>query len=343
MRVLVFRFSALGDVALSLPVLQKLTEQNPDAEITVVSRPFMAPLFTPLSVAFHGADVSHTYKGFKGLWKLYKELKDQYQPDVIIDLHYVLRSRVLSMFFRGSGIPVYHIHKGRTEKKALVRPDNKIRQSLPHTTERYAQVFRQAGLHLEYDPGEQPRIEYTSPEDFSTLLPHHSQTITIGIAPFAQHRGKMWPLHKTRELLQLLTGKGYHIILFGGPGEKQKLNELILNNSIKNAAGAFKLDAELNLMRKLALMIAMDSSNMHMATLTGIPVVSIWGATHSDAGFGPLGKNEQFKAEIPVEKLACRPCSVYGNKPCLREDYACLNWLEPKDVLYKVTLALEHS
>ncbi|MGB0176305.1 MAG: glycosyltransferase family 9 protein, partial [Owenweeksia sp.] len=128
---MVLRFSALGDVALTVPVLQKLTEQNPHAQITMVSRPFMAPLFAPLSLTFHGADVSNNYKGLHGLWKLFRELKEKYKPDVIIDLHYVLRSRTLSTFFKGTGIPVYHIHKGRSEKKALTRPENKDRKILP--------------------------------------------------------------------------------------------------------------------------------------------------------------------------------------------------------------------
>ncbi|MGB0176648.1 MAG: glycosyltransferase family 9 protein, partial [Owenweeksia sp.] len=131
--------------------------------------------------------------------------------------------------------------------------------------------------------------------------------------------------------------------LFGGPDEREELDKLSLNNSIRNVAGSFKLAYELALMRKLSLMVAMDSSNMHMATLAGIPVVSIWGATHSDAGFGPLGKNISLKVEVPVKKLECRPCSVYGNKPCLRGDYACLNWLEVNEVFRKVQLVLEHS
>ncbi|HAD96078.1 MAG TPA: glycosyl transferase [Cryomorphaceae bacterium] len=303
----------------------------------------MEPLCTPLPVRFHGADVTKEYKGVPGLWRLYKELKKLYHPDVIIDLHYVLRSRVLSIFFKSNGTPVYHINKGREGKKALSRPENKVRRQLPHTTERYAEVFRQAGLQLDFDPKDQPKINFISEADLTSLLPENLDTPIIGLAPFAQHKGKMWPLSKSAKLLERLQALGYHCILFGGPQERKELDKLASGTMSRNAAGNFTLGVELTLMKELDVMIAMDSSNMHMATLAGIPVVSIWGATHSAAGFGPLGENEDLKAEIAIDKLECRPCSVYGNKPCLRGDYACLNWLEVADVLQKVELALKHS
>ena len=74
-------------------------------------------------------------------------------------------------------------------------------------------------------------------------------------------------------------------------------------------------------MSHLDVMLSMDSANMHLASLTGIPVVSVWGATHPMAGF--LGYNQDPENVIQID-LECRPCSIYGNKPCQRGDYACL-------------------
>ena len=75
---------------------------------------------------------------------------------------------------------------------------------------------------------------------------------------------------------------------------------------------------------------------MHFATLSNIPVISIWGSTHIYAGFGALFQPENYAIEISKEELSCRPCSVYGNKPCFRKDYACLNWISPEMVFEKV-------
>ena len=76
----------------------------------------------------------------------------------------------------------------------------------------------------------------------------------------------------------------------------------------------------------------MDSGNMHLAALSGVPVLSIWGATHPDAGFGPWGQGEEAILQIPTDELTCRPCSVFGNKPCWRGDLACLTSISVETV-----------
>ena len=86
-------------------------------------------------------------------------------------------------------------------------------------------------------------------------------------------------------------------------------------------------------MSHLDVMISMDSSNMHLASLTDTPVVSIWGATHPFAGF--LGWNQKAEDCVQLD-LPCRPCSVYGNKPCFRGDYACLNGISSEEILNKL-------
>ena len=90
-------------------------------------------------------------------------------------------------------------------------------------------------------------------------------------------------------------------------------------------------------MSHLDVMVSMDSGNMHLASLTATPVVSIWGATHPFAGF--MGWRQNPDNAIGLN-LPCRPCSVYGNKPCLRGDYACLKNISPEMVLEKVVKVL---
>ena len=93
------------------------------------------------------------------------------------------------------------------------------------------------------------------------------------------------------------------------------------------------LREELILMSNLDVMVSMDSANMHLASLVGTTVVSVWGATHPYAGF--MGWNQKEENAVQVT-LPCRPCSIFGNKPCRRGDYACLRQIEPSDIIQKI-------
>lgn len=342
MRILIIRFSALGDVALTLPIIQKLNEQYPNLELFILSKPFTKDLFGSLKVNFVHSDLNSVNKGLFGLFKLYRSIKKEVNPDIIIDLHQVLRSKILNLFFRISGLEVYTINKGRKEKKALVRRENKIRKQLNHSTERYADVFEKAGFPLQFATQEFQGLELEGSSNLEIDFP--ANKIKIGLAPMAQHKGKRWPMEEVKKLLSDLVQEEKEVYLFGGPMDLEALNDLAKNSDqILNLAAKTGLQEEIRLMKKLDVFVAMDSSNMHLATMANIPVVSIWGATHSDAGFGPLGKNESLKVEINPEQLDCRPCSVFGNKECFRKDYACLNGINSKMVMEKINLALNTS
>ncbi|MDZ7847590.1 MAG: glycosyltransferase family 9 protein [Owenweeksia sp.] len=344
MHLLVIRFSAIGDVALSIPVLKALTEQHPEVEVTVLSRPHFQSLFEPLGVHFVGANLESEHQGPQGLWKLYQRIINDHKPDRVVDLHAVLRTHILASFFKMGGIPVYQIDKGRKEKKALTRRKNKVRVPLRHTMLRYVEVFEKSGLRLRAHPSEPALPHYQSAAADQQWQNLHLSGTVIGIAPMASFAGKSWPQQKMRDLIILLLEQNYKVLLFGGPDDVASLDELSAGrDGVYNVASKLKFNGEIALMNKLRLMISMDSSNMHLATLAAIPVVSIWGATHHYAGFAPIGHNDHLMAEVRVEELGCRPCSVFGSKPCFRKDYACLNWLEPSDVMTKVEKALQES
>ena len=90
---------------------------------------------------------------------------------------------------------------------------------------------------------------------------------------------------------------------------------------------------ELVLMSHLDVMLSMDSSNMHMASLTATPVVSVWGATHPYGGF--MGWHQPPENAIQVD-LDCRPCSIYGKRPCRRGDLACMNMIKPERIIERI-------
>ena len=158
----------------------------------------------------------------------------------------------------------------------------------------------------------------------------------IGIAPFAAHKGKIYPLEKMERVIELLLERepNCRIFLFGGGAEERELLtqwESRHDRCICALLGS--LYNELVLMSHLDTMVSMDSANMHLASLTGTRVVSVWGATHPFAGF--MGWN-QSPADAVQTTLPCRPCSIFGNKPCLHGDYPCLNSITPEEIVERV-------
>ena len=138
------------------------------------------------------------------------------------------------------------------------------------------------------------------------------------------------------EVIKALSGReNTTVFLFGGgEEEKRQIAELCAKYPhVQPAQSQHGLKGELALMGQLDVMLSMDSANMHLASLVGTRVVSVWGGTHPYAGF--LGWNQKAEDCIQLD-LSCRPCSVYGNKPCFRGDYACLNEITPNQIIKKM-------
>lgn len=334
-KVLVMRFSALGDVAMTIPIIYSFAAASPQTEITVLSRKQFAGLYAhaPANVHFMGVELEQ-YKGFAGLWRLYRTLKQQ-GFDAVADLHNVLRTKVLRLFFRFSGTPCAHIHKGRGEKKALTREHNKKLRQLDTSFSRYHKVFQKLGYEFPLTF----HSLFTQPPQNEEAIAHFigenqkGECKWVGVAPFAKHQGKIYPLELMEEVVRLLSNdERLRIFLFGGGKEETNILGQWANKyeRVWSCAGCFSFDEELALMSRLDVMLSMDSGNMHLASLVGTPVISIWGATHPYAGF--MGWNQPGKNALQVN-MPCRPCSVYGDKPCLRGDYACLNAIRPYQVV----------
>jgi len=316
-KILAFRFSAMGDAAMTVPVLRAVLQQNPGTEIILVSRPFFKPIFNDIpNLKFVGINLKN-YKGVIGLYHLFKELK-KHNPDAIADLHDVLRTKVLRLFFKTKAYKIAVIDKDRKVKKKLTRLKNKVLKPLKTTHERYADVFRKLGFKVDLN-----KIQANTKPDLSQQVKLFLNTFenqkVIGIAPFAAHEGKQYPLKKIEELTKdlLSNNKKVNILLFGGgASEKEKLNELekTNRNRVVNVAGLFSFKEELQLISRLQLMLSMDSGNGHLAALFGVPVISIWGATHPYAGFAPFNQANTQQILPDLQKFPQLPTSIYGNK-----------------------------
>ena len=337
-KVLAVRLSAMGDVSLTVPAIKGVLNANPDLEITLVTRKFFAPFFfdIPRLTLFY-PELSGRHKGLTGLIRLYRDLKKQGPFEKLIDLHGVIRTKVLSFLFKISGTPCFSIDKGRKEKKFLIK--SKYIRALKHTTERYLDIFRNAGYegqigkspYLNFNEGaRQKAVEFIRKNQPDPL------TIKVGLAPFAKLKPKIWDIRNFRELVQMInTDFKVEFYLFGG-GELEIASLIEFKQFFQNVhlvAGKLQLSEELALIRNLDLMISMDSSNMHLAALSGVPTVSIWGGTHPAFGFSALGQPTEYHLQTPASSLKCRPCSVFGKKPCIYDTPKCMKMVMPADVL----------
>ena len=345
--ILVIRFSALGDVAMAVPVVWALATQYPDVRITVLSRGYARPLFADLApnVNFMEADLKHEYHGVRGLNALYRRLVAK-QFTKVADLHDVLRSEYLRMRFNVGRYRVEHIKKHRKQRRQLTNPHNRIRQPLPSSFNSYAEVFARLGYPIDISsfhsifPKEGGNLNMLP----AAVGPKKNFEQWIGIAPFAAHPGKVYPPALMEQVISQLIQKypKARIFLFGrGKDESmyfQRWTELY-PQCLFVGQHCETMYQELILMSHLDVMLSMDSANMHLASLTGIPVVSIWGATHPMAGF--LGYNQKEENIIQTD-LDCRPCSIFGNKKCRRGDYACLQNIPFERIVDRITTLINN-
>lgn len=342
MTILAIRFSALGDAAMTIPVMKQVLAQNPDVHIVFVSNKNWGALCKDIPrLTFFPADLKGRHKGLPGLFRLFREISRAHRINKVADLHEVLRSKIVRTFFRLKGLPVAVIDKGRAGKKALTRKEQKVLQPLTTTIERYATVFRELGLACDMQKAAVSVSRLPLKGTVTAVTGLKGNDIWVGLAPFATYREKTYPLEKMEQAMATLAGRPRHkILLFGGgAGEVMQLSALAERypQSIV-IAGRFSLEDELAIISQLDVMISMDSANMHLASLFGIPVVSIWGATHPYAGFMGFGQTMDRAVQID---LYCRPCSVFGNKPCFRGDHACMEWIGPEKVVEKVFSVLQ--
>ncbi len=311
---MVIRLSAMGDVAMTVPVLRVLAQTYPELKITVLSRPFFKPFFEEIPhLDFLEADVYGEHKRF-GLIKLANQAKDL-GIDAVADLHNVIRSKIITKYLKFKGIETATIDKGRAEKKALIAAKGENISQLKTTHQRYADVFEKLGFPLDLNTFTVPPQKRLTPK-LNGLIGVEPKKL-LGIAPFAAHQSKMYPLSLMAEVIRELdkTDK-YRIFLFGGGKKEIKQLQQLENPfaNVTNVAGKLTFEEELALISNLDLMLSMDSGNGHLAAMYGVPVVTLWGVTHPYAGFVPFNQPESNQLLADRKKYPLIPTSIYGNK-----------------------------
>lgn len=333
LNILAIRFSAIGDVAMTVPVLDSFARQYPQHRITFLSNPRFEPFFKsmPANFIFLGADVKNEYKGNAGLRRLIGELC-QRDFDLVLDLHGVLRSERIGLGMFLHGVRIKRIRKDRLARKALTRQHFKRYVPLQTSFERYSKVFERAGFPVAVDFKSffsEPPVEVLS-------LTGSKEGRWIGVAPFAAHKGKIYPLELMEKVISNLQSDAQvsRIFVFAYGKEKEQIQHWAgLYSKVELSGGRYTFSQELELMYWLDVMLAMDSANMHLASLVGTRVVSVWGATHPSAGFLGYGQNSDDCVQLD---LSCRPCSIYGKKACRYGDCRCMTGISPESILSRL-------
>lgn len=330
LNILAIRFSSIGDVAMTVPVIDSFARQYPQHRITFMSNPRFASFFRgmPENFTFLGADVKQKYKGPSGLKLLVAELS-AFRYDMVLDLHSVIRTQYIrtGLLFHGSRF--FSVGKDKLGRWAATRRFLKRHTPLASAFERYLKVFEKAGLPVTLDfnsifrdaPG--AILEKTGSK--------HGQW--VGIAPFAAHVSKIYPMDLMEKVIEGLEADDRCSRVFVFAYGKDLAPIMHWQNRFRKLTfvhGQITMDQELELMFWLDVMLSMDSSNMHMASLAGTRVVSVWGATHPVAGF--LGYRQKLEDCIQID-MNCRPCSAFGKKPCRYGNCPCLTGISPDRIL----------
>lgn len=332
MSILVLRFSALGDVAMTLPVIYSVAETYPDETVYVATRAFFARMFVnpPANVKVIPFDLkAPEYKGLKGTLRIARELAGL-KPDYVADLHNMARTLIISAWLRMCGAKVAIVDKSRASRSKVMQGGPEQRQYI----DRYFDVFRKLG----FPASVRFRSIY---EGFQPALPG-GMTVrhpAVGIAPFARYATKTYPPEKMLAVARMLSGRGINVYLFGGRGEEASQLEnwqaeaTVGKGSIVSVAGKYPLTDELAIMHSLDLMVSMDSANQHLAALTGIPVITLWGSTTPACGFMPFGQPRDNSLCLA---LPCQPCNIAGSPRCAKGHFDCMNKLSPEMIVNKV-------
>ncbi|MDR0537481.1 MAG: glycosyltransferase family 9 protein [Tannerellaceae bacterium] len=338
-KILIIRLSAIGDVALTIPVVYSAAKANPDDHFTILTNAFLLPIFInrPINVNIVGINTKGTEHSLGGLLRFAKAYA-QYDFNIVLDLHNVLRTKLIRLLFRIYGKKVFVINKSYRQRRKLTRAKNKVLTPIRHVIDRYADTIIAAGLNYA------DTFDSLIPPDYSPtgldILPKPNGIKWIGIAPFAKHKGKIYPLEKMEEVVRSLSSTAnVEIYLFGGGKDELSTLKTWAERypHTHNVAGKYSLNNELCLISQMDLLICMDSANMHFASLVKAPILPIWGATHPFCGFFGY---RQSPANAIQEDLPCRPCSIYGDKPCRTKDWACMQKIPPERI---VTEALKRT
>jgi len=326
-RILVLRFSSIGDIVLTTPIIRCLKQQIPNCELHFLSKPsYKEFLETNPNIDFlHFLDKHPILKGL--------ELK-KVGFDFVIDLHNNLRTSMLKAVL---DVPSFSFPKLNIEKFQTVQL--KINTMHPiHIVDRYFETVNQVNV---YNDGK--GLDYFIHQNDLEKIKNQTFDIKDGFIAWAiggQHATKQLPLEKILEISQKIS---FPIILLGGK-EDAELGEKIVtksNGNIRNFCGKLSLNESAACLQLSKLVLTNDTGLMHIAAALKKPIYSFWGNTIPEFGMYPYYGSSIIKHEIfETKNLSCRPCSKIGFKKCPYTHFKCMNEINSQEVFHLIERAL---
>ncbi len=309
---LVVRFSSIGDIVLTTPVVRCLKQQMPNCKIHYATK-------TQYSSILHSNPYIDKVIEYDGDWNMFIGGLKTSKYDYIVDLHHNARTLRLKNAMK---LESFSFNKVNIQKWLLTNFKINVMPSI-HIVDRYLETVKNFGVSndgkgLDYFI---PHLDEVKQED----IPSSHSFGYIGLVIGAAHNTKKLPVDKLKELCTKLQ---YPIILLGGKEDRKIGEELAQIDDIKiyNSCGKFSINESADLVRKAKLIITHDTGLMHIAAAFKKPIISIWGNTVSSFGMTPYFGNSQVKnVQFQVENLRCRPCSKIGYDACPKKHFKCMN------------------
>ncbi|RMG19633.1 MAG: glycosyltransferase family 9 protein [Bacteroidetes bacterium] len=326
-KFLIIRFSSIGDIVLTTPVIRCLRKAYPQAEIHYLTK---AAFVQVLQYNPH-IDHLHLYKD-----KLSDNLRllKRERFDYILDLHHNLRSLRVKLALRR---PAASFDKQNWQKLLMV--NFKSKRKLPHVVERYGQTLKAVGAQLD-DEGLEFPVPLQYEQQAVQLLEQH---LLAGTSPLAVVLGATYPTKRwlPAYFVELLNRRGQPVVLLGGKDAAldASMVESGLHIPCMNAVGKYPLLTSVALMKQCQAVLAHDTGLMHIAAALKLPVFSIWGNTVPEFGMSPY-KTTHYPLEN--KQVSCRPCSKIGYKACPKGHFECMKGLKPEAVLAQMHTALPY-
>ncbi|MEK9139329.1 MAG: lipopolysaccharide heptosyltransferase II [Bacteroidota bacterium] len=333
-KILVFHTAFIGDIILTLPLVQRLRASLPGTQITFVAIPSAANVLEnhPAINRIVVYDKRGTEAGLSGILKLAAELRAE-KFDIALIPHRSLRSALVAWLAR---IPKRVGFSASAAPRLFTDVVQYDKNS--HEIDRNLSLLRP--LRIAYSGDQLPSV-YPSDDDkrvVDKLLNRSGQF--IGFAPGSVWNTKRWPKEHFISLGKKLASDGASLVMVGSRQDAALCEEIgfaIGSGGIVNAAGKLSLLQSAELIRRCSLLISNDSAPMHLAVAVRTPVVALFGATVPRFGFAPRGQHDVV---AEVNGLACRPCSIHGGDKCPIKTFVCMKDLKPEIVYAKVQTVL---
>lgn len=327
-KFLIIRFSSIGDIVLTTPVIRCLKKQVPDAEVHFLTKSSFLP------VVEHNPYIDKIHLLAHSWELMIEELKTE-NYDYIIDLHHNTKTLRVKSALK---VKSYSFYKLNIEKYIYTSVKLNILPKV-HIVDRYLKTVESFGVKndgegLDYFIAKE---EETKGEDIPASHSAGYVACVIGAALGT----KQWPVHKWKEFCRQLN---HPVILLGGPEDVAAGNEIAALDDIKvyNACGKFRLNESADLVRKAKLVVTNDTGLMHIAAAYKKPIISLWGNTVPSFGMTPhYGSGMVPNTIVQVNKLWCRPCSKIGYKKCPLGHFKCMEKIEVEQVLQIVKQSLK--